>query len=77
MLLDRLMVALHHALEGDDDKPRKKINEVYRDPSYYATTRLTKGNKKTVTHGLADTTTTAAPTASEFSPKYDTSENGT
>lgn len=30
MLLDRLMVALHHALEDDDQKELKKINELYR-----------------------------------------------
>lgn len=30
MLLDRLMVALHHALEDDDPKELKKINEMYR-----------------------------------------------
>lgn len=38
MLLDRLMVALHHALEDEDGNPRK-INEVYRDGSFYATTQ--------------------------------------
>ncbi|XP_063697729.1 uncharacterized protein LOC134828677 [Culicoides brevitarsis] len=43
MLLDRLMVALHHALEDEDGNPRK-INEVYRDGSFYATTQ-TLGNK--------------------------------
>jgi len=30
MLLDRLMVALHHALEDDDPKEIKKLNELYR-----------------------------------------------
>jgi hypothetical protein len=30
MLLDRLMVALHHALEDEDPKEIKKINELYR-----------------------------------------------
>ncbi|KAG5676515.1 hypothetical protein PVAND_006344 [Polypedilum vanderplanki] len=30
MLLDRLMVALHHALEDDDPKQLQKINEMYR-----------------------------------------------
>lgn len=30
MLLDRLMVALHHALEDEDPKQIKKINELYR-----------------------------------------------
>ena len=30
MLLDRLMVALHHALEDDDPKEIKKINDLYR-----------------------------------------------
>lgn len=30
MLLDRLMVALHHALEDDDTREIKKINELYR-----------------------------------------------
>ncbi|CAG9797848.1 unnamed protein product [Chironomus riparius] len=30
MLLDRLMVALHHALEDDDPKQLQKINELYR-----------------------------------------------
>lgn len=30
MLLDRLMVALHHALEDDDPKELKKINDLYR-----------------------------------------------
>lgn len=30
MLLDRLMVALHHALEDDDQKELKKINDLYR-----------------------------------------------
>lgn len=30
MLLDRLMVALHHALEDDDQKQIQKINEIYR-----------------------------------------------
>lgn len=32
------MVALHHALEDEDGNPRK-INEVYRDGSFYATTQ--------------------------------------
>uniref|UniRef100_A0A336M9M6 CSON011912 protein n=1 Tax=Culicoides sonorensis TaxID=179676 RepID=A0A336M9M6_CULSO len=44
MLLDRLMVALHHALEDDGGSPRK-INEVYRDGSFYATTQ-TMGNQQ-------------------------------
>jgi hypothetical protein len=30
MLLDRLMVALHHALEDDDPKEIKAINDMYR-----------------------------------------------
>ena len=30
MLLDRLMVALHHALEDDDQTEIKKINDMYR-----------------------------------------------
>jgi hypothetical protein len=30
MLLDRLMVALHHALEDDDQKQIQKISEIYR-----------------------------------------------
>lgn len=30
MLLDRLMVALHHALEDDDQKQIQKITEIYR-----------------------------------------------
>lgn len=30
MLLDRLMVALHHALEDEDPKQIKKINEWYQ-----------------------------------------------
>lgn len=30
MLLDRLMVALHHALEDEDPKEIKKINNLYR-----------------------------------------------
>lgn len=30
MLLDRLMVALHHALEDEDPRHIKKINELYR-----------------------------------------------
>lgn len=30
MLLDRLMVALHHALEDQDPKEIKKINNLYR-----------------------------------------------
>lgn len=30
MLLDRLMVALHHALEDEDPKEIKKINDLYR-----------------------------------------------
>lgn len=38
MLLDRLMVALHHALEDEDGNPRK-INEVYRDGSFISTTK--------------------------------------
>lgn len=45
MLLDRLMVALHHALEDEEGNPRK-INEVYRDGSFYATTQtLANGDK--------------------------------
>lgn len=30
MLLDRLMVALHHALEDDDPKQIKKITDLYQ-----------------------------------------------
>lgn len=30
MLLDRLMVALHHALEDEDPKEINKINQLYR-----------------------------------------------
>ncbi|CRK94330.1 CLUMA_CG007845, isoform A [Clunio marinus] len=30
MLLDRIMVALHHALEDEDTKEIKKINDLYR-----------------------------------------------
>ena len=30
MLLDRLMVALHHALEDEDPKEIKKLNDLYR-----------------------------------------------
>lgn len=44
MLLDRLMVALHHALEDEDGNPRK-INEVYRDGSFYATTQTLTADK--------------------------------
>lgn len=44
MLLDRLMVALHHALEDEDGNPRK-INEVYRDGSFYATTQTLAADK--------------------------------
>lgn len=34
MLLDRLMVALHHALEDEDPKQIKKINELYRNGQF-------------------------------------------
>lgn len=38
MLLDRIMVALHHALEDEDAKGNgRKINDVYRDGHYYGT----------------------------------------
>lgn len=30
MLLDRLMVALHHALEDDDQQQIQKISDIYR-----------------------------------------------
>lgn len=30
MLLDRLMVALHHALEDEDPKEIRKLNNLYR-----------------------------------------------
>lgn len=44
VLLDRLMVALHHALEDEDDKP-KKINQIQRDASYYVNSAvMPKGN---------------------------------
>lgn len=33
LLLDRIMVALHHALE-DDEKGAKRIDEVYRNGRY-------------------------------------------
>lgn len=31
ILLDRIMVALHHALEDGDEKEIRKISELYRD----------------------------------------------
>lgn len=34
MLLDRLMVALHHALEDGDTQEIKKINQLYRSGAY-------------------------------------------
>lgn len=34
MLLDRLMVALHHALEDDDQTEIKKINDLYRNGQF-------------------------------------------
>lgn len=34
MLLDRLMVALHHALEDGDAQEIKKINQLYRSGHY-------------------------------------------
>lgn len=34
MLLDRIMVALHHALE-DDEKGSKKITDIYKDGRFY------------------------------------------
>lgn len=34
MLLDRLMVALHHALEDDDQTEIKKINDMYRNGQF-------------------------------------------
>lgn len=37
MLLDRIMVALHHALEDSEDGKGRKINDVYRDGHYYGT----------------------------------------
>lgn len=37
MLLDRIMVALHHALEDSEDGKARKINEVYRDGHYFGT----------------------------------------
>lgn len=39
------MVALHHALEDEEGIP-KKINEVYRDGSYYTATTGEKGNTR-------------------------------
>lgn len=35
MLLDRIMVALHHALEDSEDGKVRKINDIYRDGHYY------------------------------------------
>lgn len=35
MLLDRIMVALHHALEDSEEGQGRKINGVYRDGHYY------------------------------------------
>lgn len=35
MLLDRIMVALHHALEDTEDGTGRKINDVYRDGGRY------------------------------------------
>lgn len=40
MLLDRLMVALHHALEDDDPKQLQKINEMYRHSQMPSVTQL-------------------------------------
>lgn len=75
MLLDRLMVALHHALEDEGDKPPKKIGESFRDPTYYATTRMGTGNS--INNSNSKKPIASQLTASnEFSPKYDTSENG-
>ena len=39
------MVALHHALEDEEGTP-KKINEVYRDGSYYTASTGEKGNTR-------------------------------
>lgn len=47
MLLDRIMVALHHALEDSEDGQGRKINDVYRDAHYY-------GPKTDKTHGTKD-----------------------
>jgi hypothetical protein len=38
LLLDRLMVALHHALE-DDDNGGRKLNQVYREGTVYSKIR--------------------------------------
>lgn len=40
MLLDRLMVALHHALEDDDPKEIKKITDLYRNGQLQLTTPI-------------------------------------
>lgn len=37
LLLDRIMVALHHALEDSEDGKGRKINDVYRDGHYFGT----------------------------------------
>lgn len=37
ILLDRIMVALHHALEDGDQKEIRKISELYKDNSRHAT----------------------------------------
>lgn len=42
LLLDRIMVALHHALE-DDEKGSKRINDVYREGRYFVPQRIETG----------------------------------
>ena len=51
MLLDRIMVALHHALEDSEDGQGRKINDVYRDAHYY-------GPKSDKTHGTKEKSST-------------------
>ncbi|KAG4070822.1 hypothetical protein HA402_011048 [Bradysia odoriphaga] len=45
VLLDRIMVALHHALEDGDQKEIRKISELYKDNSRYTGGRMQKIGK--------------------------------
>lgn len=57
MLLDRIMVALHHALEDSEDGKGRKINDVYREGRYLGGggggVAATKAHGKTLYHAAS------------------------